>query len=318
MKRFFAFVLAFWMILSACANDIDATSSVSSEESFISSEGSSEDLASNEVSSEEPVSSEESVVAVSSEETVSKEPKPFVPVTSVSDYFEKKTFSLSYFSYSIEYLFHEPMRDTGEKRPLVIFLHGLRDSVTINDLGTADPIVKSLMALENEDEKYSTYALVPSTPLPNEGWWNDTQLSLFKHMIKELVKEYNIDPCRVYISGISMGGMVTCQLVNEMMPYSFAAAVPMSGAYNLTSPDMVHDTAFRIYHSAVDGTVNVSQSRNLAKQLKDSGHPKFEYIEFKEGSHVSPIYKVFRDNRREFFDWLFEQKLPNSTLTMPF
>ena len=305
MTRFLALFLVFVLLtgFSSCDKEPPVSSLADSE---ITSEPST-------ISSED----EESQISSLTDDESSKEVE-FSYITSTMDYFESYSFSLGSKEATVHYLFHEPIRDTGKDYPLVIYLHGLGTRVDSTQLGATEQIVNKLINLENESEEYSVYTLVPSTPLHNEGWWTDLQLSAFKSLIRELVKEYNIDLERIYIMGISMGGMVTCQLVNEMMPYSFAAAVPMSGAYNLTSPDMVHDTAFRIYHSAVDGTVNVSQSRNLAKQLKDSGHPKFEYIEFKEGSHVSPIYKVFRDNRREFFDWLFEQKLPNSTLTMPF
>lgn len=307
MKRFFIVLLGLLVVLSACSNGVDGTSSVLSE-CAISSDG----------SSEEPISSDAGISPVSSNETVSEEPKPFTPISSVDDYFKVKVFSIGDSASEVKYLFHEPIRDHGEKRPLVIFLHGLGDSVSKSGLGTADPLVKSLIKLENESEKYGTYTLVPMTPLADEGWWTSMQLEAFKSLIKNLVKDYDIDSCRVYISGISMGGMVTCQLINEMMPYSFAAAVPMSGANNLKHPDMLHDTAFRIYHSALDDVVDVSQSRNLAKQLMDSGHKNVGYVEFPEGGHVSPIYKVFRDDCKGFFDWLFEQKLPHSTLTMPF
>jgi len=240
----------------------------------------------------------------------SAEDVPFTPIVSQQDYFETKTYTASSNETAVQYLFHEPIRATGKDYPLIIFLHGLGDTVNINSLGTSTPLVNSLILLENESEKYSAYTLVPSTPLSNEGWWTSQQLTAFKALIAELVEDYSIDPARIYISGISMGGMVTCQLLNEMSPNTFAAAVPMSGTYNLTDPDSMHNTAFRIYHVATDSTVNVSCARSLNNQLTLSGHPNFEYFEFETGTHTSPLNTVFTDGRDEFFDWLFAQSLP--------
>ena len=309
MKRFLALLLTFVVILAfeACEK------TPSSAESEVSIEASSE--VSSEASSE---SSKEAVT--SSDEAPSKEPAssaetssydedvPFTPIASAKDYFESKTYSGDLAE--LHYLFHEPIRDTGKDYPLIIFLHGLGDTVNINALGTASQLVNSLITLENQSEKYSTYTLIPSTPLASEGWWTTDQLSALKALIGRVAKDYNIDLTRIYIMGISMGGMVTCQLLNEVSPYSFAAAVPMSGANNLNNPAGLSSTAIRIYHVASDPVVDVSQSRNLYNQLISAGHQKAEYIEFEYGSHTSPLHDVFIKDRENFFDWLFAQRLP--------
>lgn len=167
-----------------------------------------------------------------------------------------------------------------------------------------------MMILENEYEEYGAYTLTPSTPFPNQGWWTETQLSAFKKLIYQLIDDYKIDPKRIYITGISMGGFVTCQLVDEMPPNTFAAAVPLSGASNMSDPESLHNTAFRIYHSNRDTTVNVSCSRALNQQLLSSDHPKVEYIEFHHGHHTSPLRDVYSVQRYTFFEWLFAQRLP--------
>ena len=288
MKRFLALFLVFVLLtgFSSCDKEPPVSSLAESE---ITSEPST-------ISSED----EESQISSLTDDESSKEVE-FSYITSTMDYFESYSFSLGSKEATVHYLFHEPIRDTGKDYPLVIYLHGL---------GATEQIVNKLINLENESEEYSVYTLVPSTPLHNEGWWTDLQLSAFKSLIRELVKEYNIDLERIYIMGISMGGMVTCRLVNELSPYTFAAAVPMSGTQNLSHPDALHSTAFRIYHAANDTTVGVSCSRTLYQQLTASGHPNVEYFELDSSSHSAPIYAAFGDNYREFFEWLFAQRLP--------
>lgn len=232
----------------------------------------------------------------------------FTPILSSQDYFETVMYCPPQKAGNIHYLFHEPIRETGKAYPLIIFLHGKGDSVTESTLGTSGPLVRNLINLENESEEFSTYTLVPCTPLASEGWWEDWQVNHLKELILHLVDTYNIDPKRIYVTGISMGGYTTCRLVNEMPPDTFAAAVPLSGAYDLIKPDAFYNTAFRIYHPANDTVVDVSCSRSLYQQLTLYKHPKAEYIEFAHGNHISPLYEVYMD--QSFYDWLFAQRLP--------
>ena len=244
-----------------------------------------------------------------------EEPESFVPVGSVQEYFTSEYYVDETVGVGVHYLLHEPIRasareDLDAPVPLVIFLHGLGDTVDETNLGTAGPFVESMMALENRSAEYGTYTLVPKTPLAHEGWWTAEMLTAFKELIYYVIGIGNVDPKRVYLSGISMGGFVTCQLVNEMPADTFAAAVPLSGASRLNDPRAVYNTAFRIYHVATDTVVNVSTSRSLNEQLFMYKHPNFAYFESETGNHLSPLYTVFYDQRDEFFGWLFDQRLP--------
>ncbi len=249
------------------------------------------------------------------EESSAVEEESFVPVNTTSAYFETASYVDETVNTRIDYLFHEPIRasareDLDAPVPLVIFLHGLGDGVDEYNLGTAGPFVDSMMVLENQSAAYSTYTLVPQTPKAHEGWWTADMLTAFKELIYYVMGVGNVDPKRVYLSGISMGGFVTCQLVNEMPPDTFAAAVPLSGASRMTNPRAVYNTAFRIYHAAPDDVVSPSTSRSLNEQLFMYKHPNFSYIEFETGNHISPLYTVFYEQRDEFYSWLFQQRLP--------
>ncbi len=234
---------------------------------------------------------------------------PFTPVYTAEQYFEEFTFYDEVTEEDIEYLFHEPLRQSDEPFPLTIFLHGRGDPVCHTYTGTATPFVLSLIALENKDSAYGCYTLVPCTPLSYEGDWTFAQVTAFKKLLYELIETYNIDESRIYISGVSMGGFMTCRLVSEL-PDMFAAAIPLSGAQNLSWPGRARDTAFRIYHAATDTIVHVSCSRNLYQQLLNAQHPNVAYVEYPTGAHITPIYTVFEANREEFFSWMFSQRRP--------
>lgn len=254
----------------------------------------------------ETISVSEQTDATDTEPT---EETTFTPVYSSAAFFETIVFTDEDTNEDVQYLFHEPLREEDRSYPLIIFLHGLGDTVDEFSLGTATSFAHALMDLENESEKYGAYVLIPSTPFSYEGWWTWSQLEAFKKLIYELTENYKIDTGRIYITGISMGGFTTCQLVNEMPPNTFAAAVPLSGAYNMTAPETLFNTAFRIYHSTYDSVVDVSTSRALHQQLVDCEHPQTTYVEFEHGDHISPLYSVYTDDRQAFFDWLFAQKI---------
>ncbi len=234
----------------------------------------------------------------------------WTPISSPQEYFEEQVYLDADTGTTIQYLFHQPTQEKGKSYPLVIFLHGLGDTVNMQTMGTATNFVNSMLFLENESKDYRAYTLVPSTPLAHEGGWTYEQLEAFKRLIYQMPETYNIDTKRVYITGISMGGFTTCQLVNQMPPNTFAAAAPLSGSQMMTNPETLFNTAFHIYHSTNDTVVNVSCSRNLYQQLLIANHPKVEYTEFASGNHTSPLYSVYSLQCYEFFGWMFAQRLP--------
>ena len=292
MKKILALLLAVLLIISltACKNDNgeEPSSTINSG---------------NETSSN--ITSSDIVSSYQKPERV-----PYEPAKTVSDYFDALTYYDKTTDTNLEYLFHEPLRDTGKEYPMLIFLHGLFEEMSLNSLGTAGSMVETLMYYENNLERYSIYTLIPSTPLPSEGWWQDNQLNALKKLIEVLCEGYKIDKKRIYISGISMGGMTTCQLLDEMPKDTFAAAATFSGVSNITNPEKLHNTAIRIYHAQNDETVSPASSRNLHQQLINSGHQNVQYTEFEGGDHLSAIKTVFTRQRLEFLDWLFAQKLP--------
>ena len=218
------------------------------------------------------------------------------------DYFEEKS------NLGIDYLLHKPVRKTDKNYPLIVFLHGLNDKVYKTDLGIASTLVLSLIKYENESDYYSTYTLIPTTP--ESGWWQPNQLENFKTVLTTTIEHENIDPKRVYIAGVSMGGFTLCQLIYEMPPNTFAAAIPMSGCSNLQNPEKHLNTAFRMYHNANDTIVNESCSSSLNQQLLSVGHKNTKYELFYYGDHGTSVNIVFSGHSTTFFPWLFEQKLP--------
>ncbi len=125
--------------------------------------------------------------------------------------------------------------------------------------------------------------------------------------LKELLDTYlampQVDNKRIYVIGLSMGGMGTYDLAIRY-PELFAAAIPICGTVNANRLKAAKDVKFRIYHGDNDNVVPVSGSRQAYKALKAAG-ADVEYIEFPGGTHGSwnPAF-----TQPDFMRWLFSQK----------
>lgn len=127
----------------------------------------------------------------------------------------------------LDYLLFEPETEPGKKYPLVLYLHGAGERSGELRRTLANPGATSF-ASPAWQEKHSCYVLAPQCP-PNR-WWTDTDLmEVLMHGVRSLPHLYPIDPNRVYVTGLSMGGMGTWALISRYPRY-FAAAMPVCGA----------------------------------------------------------------------------------------
>jgi len=206
--------------------------------------------------------------------------------------------------------------DNGEKYPLVIFLHGAgeRGSDNIRQLA----IGANLFA-KNRNE-YPAFVLFPQCP--TKYFWpfdtdpSSTAASTFpvnypiSHAIqgvKELIDKYiqkdEIDKQRVYVVGLSMGGMGTYDIVCRF-PEIFAAAIPICGGVNVQRlNNSVKDIYWRIFHGDSDTSVPVKNSRDAYYTLNQLG-ADVEYIEFKGVNHDS-WNSAFE--QADFLPWLYSK-----------
>lgn len=111
-----------------------------------------------------------------------------------------------------------------------------------------------------------------------------------------------VDADRIYITGLSMGGMGTFEMVHRW-PGRFAAALPICGGGNTAAYDKrVKDVAFRVYHGDADAVVDVTLSRKMVERLKILRVKNVEYTEYPSVNHNS-WDKAFADP--DFLAWMF-------------
>lgn len=206
----------------------------------------------------------------------------------------------------------------GQHYPLVLFMHGAGERGTDNETQLVHGGQMFLNPVNRE--KYPAYVLMPQCPpeaywaypeRPTSFWPDDMPQGLpvtpMIRAVKELLDSClalpQVDKSRVYVVGLSMGGMATYDLAVRF-PELFAAAVPICGTVNPKRLSAARGVCFRIFHGDADNVVPVAGSREAYKALKAAG-ASVEYIEFPGCTHGSwnPAF-----NRPDFMEWLFSKR----------
>jgi predicted peptidase len=145
-----------------------------------------------------------------------------------------------------------------------------------------------------ERERMHSLKLTPEVAIPLR-----TALELL-NMIED---NYPIDPDRIYITGISMGGFAVWEALMRH-PERFAAAIPVCGGGDVSHADRIKNVPVWAFHGADDPVVPVECSRSMIKIIKNAGGQAL-YTEYPGVGHNS-WDRAYAEP--EFLSWLFSQK----------
>jgi predicted peptidase len=195
------------------------------------------------------------------------------------------------------------------KIPLVLFLHGAGERGDDNAAQTRHGV----KAFTAQRAKHPHVLVAPQCPKDKK--WNDVNWHAMSHTTPEkpsepmalvlelldvLPKELPIDAKRIYVTGLSMGGYGTWDLLARR-PALFAAGVPICGGGDETSAAAFAKVPQWIFHGDKDGVVKPERSRNMVEALKKAGgEPK--YTEYPGVGH-NAWDKAYGDPA--LFEWLF-------------
>jgi predicted peptidase len=130
-------------------------------------------------------------------------------------------------------------------------------------------------------------------------------------ILNEVMKEFPVDPKRVYLTGNSMGGFGTWSLAHKH-PGRWAAIAPVCGGGNPVWAAALKDTPVWCFHGEADEVVPVDHSRSMVKALQRVGNPA-RYDEYAGVIHDSWTRAYATD---ALYDWMLSHTL-KSTLTKP-
>lgn len=239
------------------------------------------------------------------------------PPESVVAQFEERTFDVpkSDPPRTLRYRLLPPAKvEPGKKYPIVLFLHGAGERGDDNKLQLL--YLPEWMTRPEWREKYPCYFVAPQ--LPKGKYWAGLRLSrdalppaadappsegeLVYAALEGLIKELPIDPARVYLTGLSMGGYGSWALAANH-PDRFAAVVPICGGGDINWASKLKDVPIWAVHGDADKVVPPVRSREMVDALKAVGG-KIKYTELKDVAHDSwtPAY-----NDVGVLEWMFEQ-----------
>ena len=181
--------------------------------------------------------------------------------------------------------------------PVVVFLHGSGECGTD---GVKHTTVGLPTLLAAHPEKYPFIAVMPQAPTM---WFREENALAVWMALDAVMKEYQTDPDRIYLTGLSMGGFATWELSIER-PDVFAAIVPVCGVAPLDYLSNIVAMPAWVFHGEMDDRVPVAASREAVAELKRLGaEPKYtEYPGVKHNSwdraYPTP----------ELWKWLLKQR----------
>lgn len=127
-------------------------------------------------------------------------------------------------------------------------------------------------------------------------------------LVDEVIPAYGIDPERVYLTGLSMGGS-GAWFLGSQFPHRFGAVVPLCGpAQPLQWADGLLQMPIWCFHGERDRVVPLRRSRDMVQALKKIGNrPKFTNLSGK-GHNIESVY----DNDA-VYDWMLSKKVQPET-----
>lgn len=216
-------------------------------------------------------------------------------------------------------LFPENYAAADRDFPLVLFLHGAGERGTDNRSQLTHG--SAMFTNPVNRERFPAVVLFPQCP-PELYWAFDRRpengfapeifpaeypatriIEAVKELVESYIEKEKIDRRRVYVVGLSMGGMATFDIVCRW-PELFAAAVPICGGVNPARLAEAAKVPFRIFHGDADDVVPVENSRGAYTALRRVG-ARVEYIEFPGVNHGSWVPAF---GREDFMEWIFRQR----------
>ncbi|MFN4974132.1 MAG: alpha/beta hydrolase-fold protein [Bacteroidota bacterium] len=186
--------------------------------------------------------------------------------------------------------------------PLIVFLHGSGERGSDNEI----QLIHGGKLFVREDIRNSHAAIVVFPQCPKDSAWSrfkrgpkinewiydatltaTTPALLVKKLMDSLIASGKADKKRVYIGGLSLGGMGTYDMLVRYPGY-FAAAFPICGATDVNAfLAQAGPVPMWMFHGAEDAVVPPTFNRELHKGLMEKGARTVKYTEYPGVNHNS-------------------------------
>jgi predicted peptidase len=204
--------------------------------------------------------------------------------------------------------------EAGKTYPLVLFLHGAGERGNDNQ----QQLKHGVRSILENAEKLGEPCFLIAPQCEAEQWWSpldgpkthltaasqpNPRLESVLALVAEFSKTHPVDPARFYVTGISMGGFGTWDILGRI-PEKIAAALPVCGGGDVKLVSRYKDVPIWTFHGDADPTVPVLATLEMLVALKQAGGaPKFTiYPDVKHDSWTITYANP------EVIRWLFDQR----------
>lgn len=203
--------------------------------------------------------------------------------------------------HSLLYLPASYYQEAERQWPLVLFLHGSGEAG--NDLAMLTQTGLPQMLEHKADFPFIVVspqlAAPPLTQDPaaqydvdvylNQWGWK-SQIWKLEMLLDFMQSHYRVDPERLYLTGLSLGGFGTWAYALQY-PERFAAIIPLAGGYHAEDDVLpenlckLKDLPIWIYHGQLDEAVDYHRSLALAEGLEVCGADEVKFTLDPDGVH---------------------------------
>ncbi len=138
--------------------------------------------------------------------------------------FLNRTITLNGVSYKYQVYLPESW-NPHEKWPIILFLHGSGER---GSDGMDETQVGLPNAIRSHPERWPFVVVMPQDPYYHHYWTDPDIMAMAVGALDAEVQEFNGDPQREYLTGLSLGGYGTWEIAKNY-PDKFAAIAPVSG-----------------------------------------------------------------------------------------
>jgi predicted peptidase len=198
---------------------------------------------------------------------------------------------------NLDYLLFLPQdygKEQDKKWPLMIFLHGA------GERGSDVDKVKTHGPPKIVDQKKDFPFILVSPQCPEgQGWEPEEVIAL----LDEVQSKYKVDPDRVYLTGLSMGGFGTWETATQH-PERFAAIAPICGGGRPFMARRLKNLPTWVFHGEKDNVVPIKRSEEMVEALKAAGGD-VQFTRYPEAGHDSWTESY---NNPKLYEWFLEHK----------
>lgn len=182
--------------------------------------------------------------------------------------------------------------------PLVLFLHGSGERGQDLDRVKAHGPPRRVA----EGARFPFILVAPQAP--DGTWWDAGALGT---LLDEVEAAHRVDPDRVSVTGLSMGGFGAWALA-ETFPRRFAAVAPVCGGGTPGRICAAATTPVWAFHGALDDVVSVQRSMEMVQRLERCGGD-VRLTLYPDAGHDSWT-ATYADPA--LYEWILAQRRPGS------